>query len=120
MNYSYELITELKRKLELKSDNETSKVLPKSTSGTISEIKSGKRTLTEEQALFICEMCNLNVDWVLVHLAQESAKSPVAKSAWLRLGKTLAKTVNALAIIGIVLFSEASPPNRPERIRNVP
>ncbi len=120
MNYSYELITELKKRLELKSDNETSKVLPKATSGIISEIKSGKRTLTEEQALFICEQCNLNVDWVLVHLAQETAKSPVAKSAWVRLGKTLAKTASALGIVGFLLFSQASGLNPPQRIRNIP
>lgn len=120
MNYSYELITELKRKLELKSDNETSKILPKSTSGTISEIKSGKRTLTEEQAVWIAEQCDLNLEWVLVNLAEDTAKNDKAKKVWSRLAKSLAKTVNALAIIGIVLFSQASGPNPPQRIRNSP
>lgn len=119
MNYSYELITELKKRLELKSDNEASKVLPKSTSGTISEIKNGKRHLTEEQALFICEHCNLNVDWVLVHLAQESAKSPVARSAWQRLGKTLAKTASALGIVGFLLVSQVSGQFPPQRTRSI-
>ena len=120
MSFSARLIEELKARKGFTKDAEIVVVLPKVTKGVFSEIKNGKRNLTEEQAVWIAEQCDLNLEWVLVNLAEDTAKNDKAKKVWSRLAKSLAKTANALAIIGIVLFSQASPPNPPQRIRSSP
>lgn len=105
MNFSYELVTELKNKLGLKSDLHACEVIPKTTSGNMSQIKSGKRHLTEEQALFIANECNINPQWVLVHLAEEVSKSEEAKKVWSNLAKKINKSVSAAILALIVVFS---------------
>ena len=120
MSFSARLIEELKTRKGFTKDAEIVVVLPKVTKGVFSEIKNGKRNLTEEQAVWIAEQCDLNLEWVLVNLAEDTAKNDKAKKVWNRLAKSLAKTVNALAIIGIVLFSQASPPSPLQRIKNSP
>lgn len=118
MNFSAQLIELLKEKKSFTKDSEVVTVLPKITKGNLSQVKSGIRHLTEEQAIWIAEQCGLNLDWVLVHLAEETAKSDKAKSVWNRLAKTIAKTASALAILGFVLVSQVSGPFPPQRIRN--
>lgn len=105
MNFSYELVTELKNKLGLTTDLQVCEVIPKTSSGNLSQVKSGKRHLTEEQALFIAKECNLNVQWVLVQLAEETAKTDLAKQAWANLAKKISRSVTAAALALVVIFS---------------
>jgi hypothetical protein len=120
MTYSYELIQKLKSRLELKSDNETAKVLPKATSGIISEIKSGKRCLTEEQAIFIIEHCSLDCALTLVELAAESAKTTTAQTVWHNLAKKLKATTKAVVVALILVVSATSGHYPTQRIRSIP
>ncbi|WP_273024667.1 DUF3693 domain-containing protein [Rheinheimera sp.] len=104
MSFSANLIDEFKKTKGIASDAATAEVLPAITKGRLSEVKSGKRHLTEEQALFIAHECNLSVDWVLVQLAEETAKSEEAKKAWHQLAKKLNKSVSAAILALIVVF----------------
>ena len=74
--------------------------------GNLSKIRKGteNRHLNEAQALFIAHECNLNVQWVLVHLAEELAKSDEAKKEWHNIAKKLSKSVTAAALALIVVF----------------
>lgn len=103
--FSAELLMELKKTKGYDKDAELLEVLPKSTRSIISEIKSGKRHLTEEQALYIAHECNLNVQWVLVQLAEETAKSEEAKTAWANLAKKISRSATAALLAVIVIFS---------------
>lgn len=112
--FSYELIQELKKKRGIEKDIEAAELLPAMNKGNLSSIKSGRRHLTEEQALFIAHECNLSVDWVLVQLAEETAKSEEAKNAWHNLAKKLNKSVSAAILALIVVFgglNQSSEPN---------
>ena len=105
MNFSAGLIEDFKKAKCLSSDAATAELLPAMSKGRLSEVKSGKRHLTEEQALFIAEECKLNTQWVLVQLAEETAKSEEARNAWHDLAKKLSKSVTAAALALIVIFS---------------
>ncbi len=120
MNFSYKLIEQLKDKLKLKSDVQVCEVLPKITSGNLSQVKSGKRHLTEEQAVFIAEACALDVALVLVELAAESAKSEKAQSAWHDLAKKLKAASSILLLAAFLPLLSVSGHILPQRIRNSP
>lgn len=102
--FSYQLVQELKKAKGIKTDLEASTYIAGLNSGNMSQIKSGKRHLTEEQALFIAEQCDLNPQWVLVHLAEEVSRSEAAKEIWHNLGKTIAKARNYLAIFAVAIM----------------
>lgn len=119
MNFSAHLIELLKEKKSFTRDSEVVTVLPKITKGNLSQIKSGIRHLTEEQAIWIAEQCQLNLNWVLVHLAEETAKTEKAKSVWNQLAKTMAKSASALAILGFLLVSQVSGHIPPQRARSI-
>jgi len=103
--FSRELVEELKKSKEFSKDSDLLNILPKATKSVISEIKSGKRHLTEEQALFIANECGLNPGWVLVNLAAETAKVEEAKSVWSNLAKKLSKSVTAGLLALTVIFA---------------
>ena len=102
--FTGELIELLKAKKGFTKDSELVGFLPATTKGIVSELKSGKRQLTEEQALFIAHECDLCADWVLVNLAEEKAKSDEAKWIWANLAKKLNKSVSAAILALIVVF----------------
>ena len=105
MNFSNELIEEFKKAKGIKTDAEVAQMLPHMNKGNLSKIKKGDgRNLTEEQALFIAEQCNINPEWVLVHLAEEVSRSEAAKEVWHNLGKTIAKARNYLAIFAVAIM----------------
>jgi plasmid maintenance system antidote protein VapI len=108
MNFSYSLIEMYKEKLGITSDNKAAKELQGMSSGRLSEIKSGERFLTEEQALKIANTCNLNPEWVLVNLAAETTKSEACKPIWSNLAKKLSKAVCVVMMSGIY-FMGAGP-----------
>ena len=105
MNFSAELIEEFKKANGLNSDAATAEMLPAMSKGRLSEVKSGKRHLTEEQALFIAQECKINTQWVLVQLAEETAKTDLAKQTWANLAKKISRSVTAAALALIVIFS---------------
>lgn len=106
MNFSNELIDEFKKAKGIKTDAEVAELLPEMHKGNLSKIRKGteNRHLNETQALFIAHECNLSVDWVLVQLAEETAKSQEAKNAWHNLAKKLNKSVLAAMLAVIVVF----------------
>ncbi|MDP5135485.1 DUF3693 domain-containing protein [Rheinheimera baltica] len=104
MSFSANLIEDYKKAKGMTSDAAVANALPAITKGRLSEVKSGKRHLTEEQAMFIAHECNLEVDWVLVQLAEETAKSEEAKNVWHNLAKKLNKSVTAAILALIVVF----------------
>ncbi len=106
MNFSNELIDEFKKAKGIKTDAEVAETLPEMHKGNLSKIRKGteNRHLNEVQALYIAHECNLSVDWVLVQLAEESAKSEEAKNAWHNLAKKLSKSVTAAILALIVVF----------------
>lgn len=97
MSFSSELIEQSKKTLGLTRDAELLELMPIGKT-VLSEVKSGKRHLTEDQALAIAKACNLNPEWVLVNLAAETTKSESAKQAWSSLAKKLSSTALALAL----------------------
>jgi plasmid maintenance system antidote protein VapI len=102
--FSYELVNELKKKLGTNKDSDVVEVIPAMNKGNLSSVKTGRRNLTEEQALFIAHECGLSPEWVLVQLAEETAKSEEAKDIWHNLAKKINKSVSAAILALIVVF----------------
>ena len=102
--FSYQLVEEFKKAKGITKDLEAAEMIAGLNSGNMSQVKSGKRHLTEEQALFIAHECNLCADWVLVHLAEEKAKSEEAKEVWHNLAKKLTKSINAAILVLSLVF----------------
>lgn len=102
--FSYELIEKLKEKLGTQKDIDVVDVIPAMNKGNLSSVKSGRRSLTEEQALFIAAECGLNPQWVLVQLAEETSKSEKAKATWSALAKKLSRSAAAAILAVSVLF----------------
>ena len=121
MNFSNQLIDELKKKLQINTDAEAAELIPEMNKGNLSKIRKGieGRHLNEKQAIWIAEQCQINLNWVLVHLAEETAKTEKAKSVWNQLAKTMAKSASALAILGFLLVSQVSGHIPPQRARSI-
>lgn len=120
MKFSAELIEILKKEVNALKDAELVDLIPHMTKGNLSQVKSGKRHLTEEQALWIAEKCSLDVAVVLVELAEECAKSEKAKSAWSNLAKKL-KAASSVALLAAFLgLLSVSGLNAPQRLKNSP
>ena len=101
---SGELINLLKEKKKFTKDGELVGYVPATTKGIISELKSGKRPLTDEQALFIAKECGLNPEWVLAEVAADRAKTEELKEIWGTLAKKLSRTVTAAALAVSLVF----------------
>ena len=120
MSYSAELIETLKKIKGFNRDIEVANVLPKSTKGNVSDIKAGKRHLTNEQALWIAEQCQIDPSWVLINLAEEKAHNEKERAIWSHIAKMMAKTAKALAIAGLLLFSHVHEPLSSKRLKHIP
>lgn len=120
MSYSAELIETFKKIKGLAKDAEIVGMLPKATKANISQIKSGLRNLTSEQALWIAEQCQMDASWVLINLAEEKAACEKEKAVWSQIAKTMAKTVKALAISALLLFSHVHEPFGSKRLKHIP
>ncbi|GAB59176.1 DUF3693 domain-containing protein [Rheinheimera nanhaiensis] len=114
--FSADMLAELKKAKGYSKDAEILEVLPKSTRSIVSEIKSGKRHLTEEQALFIAHECGLNVQWVLVQLAEETAKTEEAKTVWHDLAKKIRRSATAALLAVIVIFGGLNQNSEPSAL----
>lgn len=116
MNFSGDLIETLKKTKGLNSDAATAEALPAMSKGRLSEVKSGKRHLTEEQALFIAHECGLNVQWVLVQLAEETAKTEEAKHVWHDLAKKISRSATAAVLAVLLVFGGFSGNNQSKAV----
>jgi hypothetical protein len=101
MSFSSELIEQSKTALGLQKDSELLELMPISKT-VLSEVKSGKRHLTEDQALAIATACNLNPEWVLVNLAAETTKSEACRPIWSNLAKKLSKAALVFVVAGLL------------------
>lgn len=119
-NYSAELIELLKEKMEFKKDADVVAMLPNTTKGNLSQIKSGQRHLTQEQAIWIAEVCALDCALVLVELAAECSKSEKAQSIWVSLAKKMKATASILAVAAFLTVSGLSGHILPQRVRSSP
>ncbi len=88
MSFSAELLELAKDKLGFTKDAQLLEIIPNTTKGNLSQIKSGNRDLTDAQALVIAEVCGFNTEWVLVSLAADTTKSEAVKSVWSTLAKS--------------------------------
>ena len=102
--FSYELIKKVKEAKGLQQDKEVIALIDGMNSGNMSQIKSGKRSLTEEQVLIIAKQCNIEPEPLLAMLAAEKAKSPQVKAAWESLSKQLMQSVRASILIAMIAF----------------
>lgn len=101
---SCELIELLKVKMKFTKDSDLVGVLPAATKSVVSELKSGKRHLTEDQAVFIAEKCELNIEWVIVNLAEEKSRNEKVKWVWASLAKKISKSAAAAALAISLIF----------------
>lgn len=79
--YAYELIKTYMRAKNYSQDKQAALDLNLST-GLISKIKVGERSLTEKSAIYIATECNLNLAEVLIKLQEEKATDATEKAAW--------------------------------------
>lgn len=120
MSYSAELLEKAKKQIGISKDIELIGMMPKCTKSIISEIKSGKRNLTEEQAMWIAEKCALDCALVLVELAAECSKSEKAQSAWHELAKKLKAAAHILTVAAFLMLSGTSGHYWPQRFKSSP
>lgn len=99
MNFSSNLIDEYKKLDGGKSDKIIAQEVPSMTIGNVSQVRTGLRHLTPEQAMFIAERCGLDIGEVLVRLDMEKAKSPAVKAEFEKILKRLAGAFAAVALI---------------------
>lgn len=107
-NYSYWLIEQYKERCGFKTNRDAAESIEGLNEANLSSIKSGKRHLTPEQALFIAERCGLDIGEVLVKLDMEKAKSPAVREALGSVLKRIAGAVAAIALITGLMTTPAS------------
>ena len=120
MNLSTKLIDLLKIKFSLSSDKEAAELIPQLNKQNLSAIRKGERHLTEEQAIWLAEQCQIEPALVLVELAEECAKSDSAKTIWHNLAKKMKATAKAVVVALILLVSSTSGHYPPQRIKYIP
>ncbi len=101
MSFSAELLELAKDKLGFTKDAQLLEIIPNTTKGNLSQIKSGNRDLTDAQALAIAEHCGFNTEWVLVSLAADTTKSEAVKRVWSTLAKKLLTGALMLCVLKI-------------------
>jgi hypothetical protein len=107
-NYSYWLIEKYKQTCGFKTNRDAAESIDGMNEANLSSIKSGKRHLTPEQALFIAEKSGLDIGEVLVKLDMEKAKSPAVREA---LGSVLKRIAGAVAAIALIVGLMTTPAN---------
>lgn len=120
MNISNKLVDLLKNKLSLNSEKDAADLIPQLNKQNLSAIRKGTRHLTEEQAIWIANQCEIDCALVLVELAAECAKTTTAQTVWHDLAKKLRATAKILVVATILLVSGTSGHYPPQRIRNIP
>lgn len=102
MSFSAELLELAKDKLGFTKDAQLLEIIPNTTKGNLSQVKSGARDLTDAQAITIAELCDLNKEWVLVSLAADTTKSESCRPIWSNLAKKLSKAALVFLVAGLL------------------
>lgn len=71
----------------------------------VSNLKTGKKNISEESAIYIAEKCGMDVSEVLIRLQAEKAKSESEKAAWkdmLKKYKHGINPMNSVALTGLL------------------
>lgn len=89
MAFSSGLVVLAKQRLGLKLDAELLPIMPKMTKGLLSSVKSGGRTLTDEQALALATAAGYDERIALAELAAEKAANDDVKRVWLDIAKAM-------------------------------
>ena len=63
----------------------------------LSDIRNGRRYLTENETIFLANEIGADIETVLVYLAADKAKSPAAQQAW----KNITKKYEGLGLSGV-------------------
>jgi hypothetical protein len=105
-NYSYSLIEIFKEKTGITKNREIAKLIEGMNEGNLSKIKSGERSLTPEQGLFVAERCGLDIGEVLVKLDIERSKNPMIQEA---LTSFLKRIATAVAVVSLSLSLMMAP-----------
>ena len=101
MNFTQELLTELKAAKGLPSDNQLSKYLGV-TKQAVSRYQSGKMNLGQETAYKVANGLGKDPIQVVAKLELEGAKSNEARHIWTRI-LDMSKTMPALALLGLAV-----------------
>jgi hypothetical protein len=120
VNFSNKLVDLLRNKLLLNSDKDAAELIPHLNKQNLSAIRKGERHLTEEQAIWIGQRCELDCALILVELSEERAKSSTAKTVWHDLAKKLRATTKVVVVALILVVSATSGQYLPQRIRSIP
>lgn len=115
MNLSNKLVDLLKNKFSLGSEKEAAELVPRLNKQNLNAIRKNERHLTEEQALWIAEQCQLDEKLVLVELAEECSKSEAAKNVWHELAKKMKAATSVIALAGLLLVSSVSGQFSPQK-----
>lgn len=67
----------------------------------VSNLKTGKKKLAEESAIYIAERCGMDVSEVLIKLQAEKAKSESEKAAWLTMLKKYNSGINPMNSVAL-------------------
>lgn len=108
MNISNKLVDLLKNKLSLNSEKDAADLIPQLNKQNLSAIRKGTRHLTEEQAIWIANQCEIDCALVLVELAAECAKTTTVQTVWNNLAKKLKAATSAIVLTSLLLFSHVS------------
>jgi len=71
----------------------------------LSNVKTGKKKLSEESAIYIAKRCEMDVEETLIKLQIEKAKTEAEKSAWTTLLEKFThgiKSTNTITFIGLL------------------
>lgn len=107
-SYSYELIEIFKKRKGITKNRDVLELIKGMSEGNLSNIKAGRRHLTQEQGLFIAEQCGLDIGEVLVKLDMERNKNPVVQEA---LSNLLKRIATAVAVVSLSLSLMIAPQN---------
>lgn len=108
MNISSTLIDQYKALGGGKSDKIIAQEVPNMTIGNVSQVRTGLRHLTPEQAMFIAEKCGLDIGEVLVKLDMEKAKTPEVRAEFEKILKRLAGAVAGIILTMGMMIAPAS------------
>jgi len=102
--FSYELIQTYMRAKNYTQAKQAASDLGYS-NAFLSNIKSGKKNISEESAIYIAERCGLDIDETLIKLQIEKSRTESEKSAWMMMLEKFShgiKSTNTITYIGLL------------------
>ncbi|MBB1404889.1 hypothetical protein H5079_04595 [Pseudoalteromonas sp. SG44-5] len=105
MSYSYELIKKYRDFKGYSQDKQVCADMGVST-GNVTDIKKGRRSLTANQCIFLCEQMGIDFKPALIQLAIEKSKTKEEVKAW----EEVAKKISAACVAGLLLVTASFTP----------